>query len=143
MANTIEWDEKYSVDIPELDGYQKELFAMFNALIEMKSKKLDAKAATNMITDINDYSKEFFFREERILKKRGYPDLEVHAKAHRRFIKNSISLRREIAEDMSNLTMEVILDLRDWLLEHIETSDSMYVPFLRIHQYVDDCGKKN
>lgn len=60
MANTIEWDEKYSVDIPELDGYQKELFAMFNALIEMKSKKLDAKAATNMITDINDYSKEFF-----------------------------------------------------------------------------------
>lgn len=44
---------------------------------------------------------------------------------------------------MSNLTMEVILDLRDWLLEHIETSDSMYVPFLRIHQYVDDCGKKN
>jgi len=143
MVNTIEWDEKYSVDVPELDEFQKGLFEKFNTLIEMKSTKLDAKAATNMISDINDYSKMFFSKEERILRRRGYPDLETHAKAHRRFIKNSIGLRREIAEDISNLTMEIILDLRDWLVEHIETSDSLYVPFLRIHQYIDDTGKKN
>ncbi len=109
----------------------------------MKLEKPDAKVATNMISDINDYSKMFFSREERILRRRGYPDLETHAKAHRQFIKNSISLRREIAEDINNLTMEIIVELRDWMVEHIETSDSLYVPFLRIHQYIDDTQKKN
>lgn len=143
MTGLIEWDEKYSVDVPELDEYQKGLFEKFNTLIEMKSTTLDAKAATNMISDINDYSKLFFTKEERILRRRGYPDLETHAKAHRRFIKSSISLRREIAEDINNLTMEILLELRDWLVEHIETSDSLYVPFLRIHQYIDDSQRKN
>ena len=53
MVEKIQWDEKYSVDVPELDEYQKELFEKFNALIEIRSsKKMDAKAATNMISDI-------------------------------------------------------------------------------------------
>ncbi len=84
----------------------------------------------------------FFAKEERLLRQRKYPDLESHAKFHRQFIKNSIGLRREIAEDINNLTMEVILDLRDWLVDHIETSDSLYVPFIRIHQYIDDTQRK-
>lgn len=144
MAEKIQWDDKYSVDVPELDECQQALFDKFNQLIEMRSaKKMDAKAVTNLISDLNDDSKMFFSREERLLKRKGYPDLEPHSKAHRQFIKNSISLRREIAEDINNLTMDVIVELRDWLVDHIETSDSLYVPFLRIHQYIEDTKKKN
>lgn len=143
MAEKIEWDKKYSVDVPEIDEFQKELFEKFNALIDMKSKKVDVKAATNMISDINDYSKMFFAREEKLLRRNKYPDLESHSKAHRQFIKNSISLRREIAEDINNLTMDVIIELRDWLVNHVETSDSLYVPFLRIQQHIDNAQRKN
>lgn len=142
MAEKIEWEKKFSVDIPEIDAYQKELLEKFNRLIEMRAaRKIDVKAVTNMVSDLNDYTKMFFSKEEALLKKKNYPDLDVHAKAHRRFIKNSIGLRREIAEDINNLTMEVIVELRDWLVDHIETSDSLYVPFLRIHQYVEDHRK--
>ena len=143
MTNKIEWEEKFSVDVPELDAFQKELLERFNTLIDMKTNNEEAKAVTNMISDINDFSKMFFAREEKILRQRKYPDLESHAKAHRQFVRNSISLRREIAEDINNLTMEVILEIRDWLVDHIETSDSLYVPFLRIHQYIDDTKRKN
>ncbi|MEH0020130.1 MAG: bacteriohemerythrin [Desulfobacter sp.] len=143
MTEKIEWDKKYSVDVPEIDEFQKELFEKFNALIDMKSKKVDVKAATNMISDINDYSKMFFAKEERLLRRNKYPDLESHSKAHRQFIKNSISLRREIAEDINNLTMDVIIELRDWLVNHVETSDSLYVPFLRIQQHIDNAQRKN
>ncbi len=143
MTNKIEWEEKFSVDVPELDAFQKELLERFNTLIDMKTNNEEAKAVTNMISDINDFSKMYFAREEKILRQRKYPDLESHAKAHRQFVRNSISLRREIAEDINNLTMEVILEIRDWLVDHIETSDSLFVPFLRIHQYVDDTKRKN
>ena len=138
----IEWNPKYSVDIEEIDNFQKKMFNMFNELIDMKHINADAKAYTGLISDINDYGKLYFSREEKVLKKRGYPDLDSHAKAHRQFIRSSISLRREIAEDINNLTIEAILELRDWLIHHIETTDSLYIPFLRIHQYIDDRNKK-
>ncbi len=138
----IEWDPKYSVDIEEIDDFQKKILEMFNQLIDMKISGTDAKTFANMITDLNDYSKLYFSREEKILKKRGYPDFDSHTKAHRQFIRSSISLRREIAEDDNNLTLEAILELRDWLIDHIETNDALYIPFLRIHKFIDDRSKK-
>ncbi len=142
MADKIEWEEKYSVGVPEIDTFQKGIFEKFNELIDLKLQKADAKAVTNMISDINDYSKMFFAKEERLLRQRKYPDLESHSKGHRQFIRSSIGLRREIAEDINNLTMEIILELRDWLVDHVETSDSLYVPFVRIHQYIEDSQRK-
>ncbi|MCF8112934.1 MAG: bacteriohemerythrin [Desulfotignum sp.] len=139
----IQWDPRFSVDIEEIDVHQKKMFDLFNELIELKQKKADAKVVANMISEINDYGKLYFATEEKILRKREYPDREFHARAHRRFVRNAISLRREIAEDINNLTMETILELRDWLVEHIETSDSLYVPFLRIHRYIEEVSKKN
>jgi hemerythrin len=138
----IEWDPKYSVDIAEIDDFQKKMFDMFNELIDLKHNNADAKTYAGLISDINDYGKLYFSREEKILRKRGYPDFDSHAKAHRQFIRSSISLRREIAEDINNLTIEAILELRDWLIRHIEHTDSLYIPFIRIHQFIDDRNKK-
>jgi len=143
QLDKIEWDPKYSVDVEEIDIHQKKMFELFNQLIDMKEETQEPKAYANMITEINDYSKLYFSREEKILKKKGYPDYESHSKAHRQFIRNSISLRREIAEDFNNLTMEVIKELRDWFINHIETNDALYVPFLRIHKYIEDANQKN
>ncbi|HKK98748.1 MAG TPA: bacteriohemerythrin [Desulfotignum sp.] len=139
----IEWDQKFSVDVAEIDMHQKKMFALFNELIDLKQEKSDPKTFANMVSDINDYGKLYFSTEEKILRKKGYPDREIHARAHRRFIRSAISLRREIAEDVDNLTMDNILELRNWLVDHIKTSDSLYVPFLRIHQYIEDSMQKN
>ena len=138
----IEWDPKFSVDIEEIDDCQKKMFDMLNELIDMKNMDDDSKSYTNLVSDINDFSKLYFSKEEKILKKRAYPDFDTHTKAHRQFIRSVISLRRELADDVNKLTSDAIVELRDWLINHIETSDSLYVPFMRIHQYVDDRNKK-
>lgn len=138
----IEWDPKLSVDVEQIDVHQKKMFELFNELIELKQKKADAKAFGNLVSEINDYAKLYFAQEEKLLRKKGYPDYETHSKAHRQFVRSSISVRREIAEDIENLTMEVILELRDWLVEHISTCDSLYVPFLRINDYIEQAQKK-
>ncbi|WP_020589692.1 bacteriohemerythrin [Desulfobacter curvatus] len=142
MTNIIEWDEKYSINEPELDECRKQLMDMFNSLIGMKTNKGSAKDVANLVTEINDFSKIFFSKEEKLLGKKGYPDLDPHAKAHRRFIKKTIGLRREIAEDVDNLMLEDILDLRDCLITHFEAVDTMFIPFLRIHRYVEECENK-
>lgn len=139
----IEWEKKYSVDIGEVDNHQKKMFALFNELIDLKKGKNDAKEVTNKISEINDFAKLYFSTEEKVLKKKKYPDFQNHTKAHRQFIKSSIALRREIADDIENLTDEVIAELRDWLINHILTMDSLFVPFVRINNYIEESGRKN
>lgn len=142
MTIIIEWDKKYSVDVPELDECQKQLMDMFNTLIEMKTSKADAKDVANLITEINEFSKIFFSKEEKLLGSKGYPDLDTHSKAHRRFIKKALGLRREIAEDVDHLAIEDIVELQNWLITHFESTDIMFIPFLRLHRYVDECENK-
>ncbi|OGQ91313.1 MAG: chemotaxis protein [Desulfobacula sp. RIFOXYA12_FULL_46_16] len=139
----IEWEKKYSVDVEEIDIHQKKMFELFNQLIDMKSSKTDIKDCVNVITEINEYSKLYFSTEEKYLKKKGYPDFHSHAKAHRQFAKISISLRREISENEDSLTLDVIEEMRNWLINHILTRDTLYIPFLRINQYIEDSKKKN
>ena len=139
----IEWDPKYSVDIEEIDVHQKKMFELFNRLIDIRESEIDAKACVNMISEINEHSKLYFSTEEKYLKKKGYPDFETHSKAHRQFIRSSISLRREISEDIANLTDDVIMELRGWMINHILTLDSFYVPFLRINKYIEESRQKN
>ncbi|NOX32325.1 MAG: hemerythrin family protein [Deltaproteobacteria bacterium] len=139
----IEWEQKYSVDIEEIDNHQKKMFDLFNQLIDMKKSKAEAKECVNMISVINEYSKLYFSAEEKYLKKKGYPDFGAHSKAHRQFTKSSISLRREISEDIENLSYDVIDELRNWLINHILTFDSLYVPFLRINKYIEESTRKN
>jgi len=140
---TMEWDLKFSVDVEEIDVYQQKMFELFNQLIELKENKKDAKDCINLITEINDASKLYFSTEERLLKKQKYPDYQVHSKMHREFTKRSINLRREIAEDINNLTIEAIIDLRQWMIDHILDMDAKYIPFIRISDYIKESEKKN
>jgi len=134
----LEWDPKFSVDIEEIDFHQKKMFDLFNQLIDVRNSEMETKGCMNMISEINEYSKLYFSTEEKYLRKKGYPDFASHAKVHRQFIKNSISLRREVAEDTANLTDDMIIQLRTWLVNHITTLDVCYVPFLRINQYIEE-----
>ncbi|MFH2058099.1 MAG: bacteriohemerythrin [Pseudomonadota bacterium] len=133
----LEWDPKFSVSIEDIDKYQQKMFEMFNQLLDLKKNKNEAKEYIDLISDINEFSKLYFGAEEKILRKIKYPDYAAHAKAHRQFTKNFISLRREIAEDVENLTDQAIVELREWLINHILELDSMYIPFIRITDYIE------
>ena len=139
----IEWDPQYSVDVEEIDFHQKKMFELFNQLIDTRKSEIDCKACINIISDINEYCKLYFTTEEKYLRKKGYPDLPDHSRAHRHFIRNAISLRRELSENMANLTDDVIMELRDWLINHILNLDTNYIPFLRINQYIEESKHKN
>jgi hemerythrin len=139
----MEWDPKYSVDIEEIDACQKKMFDLFNRLIDIKREEIETKVCINMISEISEHSKLYFSTEERYMKRKGYPDFGAHSKAHRQFIKRFISLRREISEDIANLTDDVIKELRNWMIDHLLTFDSLYIPFLRINKYIEDSKQKN
>jgi len=143
-GHKIEWDESLSVDILEIDELQKRVFAILNGLInrQEQDEEVIAKDSSGMVVELTEYSRYYFSKEEEYLRKSGYPDIDCHSKEHRQFIKHTINLRRQVAEDKKNLSYETVSFLRDWLVNHISHSDQMYVPFIRVNSYVEDCRIK-
>lgn len=140
--NKLEWSDSLSVDIQEIDDLQQKMFALLNVLIDIKNDNANAKDSSTNVAELTEYGRYYFSKEEELLRKAGYPEVEVHAKEHRQFIKTTVSLRRQVAEDKGNLTYDVIRELRDWLIVHISTFDAKYVPFLRTVKYLDDSRKR-
>ena len=139
----INWNKKLSVDIPEIDELQKKMFALINALIDLKENSAEGKELTNMISEISEYSKYYFSIEEEYLKKNKYPEFLEHSKKHRKFEIFVITLRKLVADDMTNLTDEIINDLRMLLIDHIKTYDSKFVPFIRTNTFISKYSKKS
>jgi hemerythrin len=137
------WSEKFSVDIPEIDELQKKMFKLLSVLLEMKENKSDAKDCANMIAEINEYSRYYFGKEEEYLRNCSWPELKEHVREHRHFIKSTISLRRQVADDKNTLSSESIVQLMDWLENHILGSDLTYVPFMRINRYIRESKAGN
>jgi hemerythrin len=138
----IIWDEKLSVDIPEIDELQKKMFALINALIDLMEGDAESKECANMISEISEYSKYYFSIEEEYLKKSKYPEFADHTKMHRKFETVVMNLRRQVADDKNNLTDETINNLKDLLVNHIETLDLKFVPFLRTNSFIDKYSNK-
>ncbi|MBF0258758.1 MAG: hemerythrin family protein [Desulfamplus sp.] len=140
-GDKIEWNQSLSVDIPEIDELQKRVFLILNGLVNNHLDHEDevSRDSASMVAELTEYSRYYFSKEEEYLRKCGYPDIECHSKEHRQFIKNTINLRRQVAEDKKNLSYNTVSFLRDWLVNHISNSDQMYVPFVRINNYVEDC----
>ncbi len=137
----IEWIESLSVDIPEIDELQKRIFVLLNGLINQHEldEEMMAKDPVSMVAELTEYSRYYFSKEEEYLRRCGYPDIDSHSKEHRQFIKNTINLRRQVSEDKKNLSYQAVSNLRDWMVNHISGSDHLYVPFVRINNYVEEC----
>ena len=118
------------------------MFELFNELIDIKTSGAESKEYIDAVNAINENARQFFSTEEKYLKKKAYPDLSAQMKAHRRFLKSSMGLRREMAEDESALNSDSIEKLRDRLINHILNEDSLYVPFMNLSQYIEECRRK-
>lgn len=139
-SQKIEWHQSLSVDIPEIDELQKKVFGMLNGLINNNVQEDDiVKDGAAMVSELTEYSRYYFSKEEEYLRRCSYPDIDCHSKEHRQFIKNTINLRRQVSEDKKNLSYETVSNLRDWLVSHICQKDHSYVPFVRINNYVEEC----
>ncbi len=138
----IAWDESLSVDIPEIDALQQNVFTLLNDLIDCKETSCGAKDGATIVAKLIDESRIFFAKEETRLRRCGYPDCDTHAKEHRQFIKSLINIRRQVSDDKKNLTYELIKNLREWLVTHILGNDHLYVPFVRVNRYIDESRQK-
>ena len=132
MAETqdrLEWKPEYSVGIEELDRQHQGLIRLINKLSEERGT---ASMIGYVFDELRVYTREHFTAEEKRLAEAGYPDLKAHKKEHRAFEEWLSAVRQAYSMGGSAdlLAESINAFLRNWLINHILSSDMAYRPYV-------------
>ena len=129
--NKIIWLLKYSVDNKVLDDQHKELLNIMNDFMEMSSMPDTKKEEIlPIVTKLENYINVHFNTEESFMKSYAFPDYENHMKLHNEFKIRVSSLKEKCAGENPPQAIEMLRFLYEWLVNHIEKEDQLYVSYI-------------
>lgn len=133
MVQKIDWDDKYLLNIPEIDAQHKKLIAVSQDFYDVltgdpEKYKLNM---TKVLQALADYTVYHFSSEEAFLEKFGYPALSSHKVAHDNFISeinSQIKKLENASQDAGGRFYEYVVS---WIFTHIAKADQIWANFVR------------
>lgn len=119
------WTPNLSVGVKMIDDQHKIWFEKAEKLFAAGQKNQAAGYIAELLSFLEDYTKEHFAAEEKYMLSIHYPEYPVQKQAHTAFIGRLAKLRTDYNTSGGNLT--VILNANkivlDWLTQHICNMD--------------------
>lgn len=127
----ILWTTEYGVGVDSLDADHIVIFSLINHIDEAHQTGSDEQAIGRILRVLMDRAVGHFRREEIVMKRHGYPDLEAHAAEHRQIMEELSTLYAAYQEKPSaEVSREIVELLAIWLEEHVLKTDMRYRPFI-------------
>lgn len=129
----LEWSDKFSTGVPEIDAQHQELFRQVNRLLEACMQGGGKHLLPEIFDFLGKYALEHFATEERYMTRYAYPKLAEHKKVHEDFVQTFLDFRKKAETEGSgvNLVVQVNRTLVDWLKNHILGMDQEMGRFLQ------------
>lgn len=124
------WSEDYSVKVNGLDNQHKKLVGLINELHSAMKEGKSREVLGRIINELISYTKFHFTAEENLMLQNKYPGYAKHKEEHEAFTKKVIEFEEKFKSGSIVLSQEVILFLKDWLINHIQRTDKNYSPYL-------------
>lgn len=124
----IKWEPYYSVHVEILDEQHRKLFDIVNDLIdEIES---GSKNILSIIHDLVDYLSVHFHQENIVMMDSNYPGFLKHGREHQQFIEKVDEFLSAYQEGDTDLGMNMILFMKDWIYTHTTKLDMQYADHL-------------
>jgi len=120
------WRDEYSVKIPSIDAQHRRLVDLLNDLHAGMLSGASRETLAPVLDGLVDYAVKHFAYEEGLFAEHGYPRAPLHIAQHQRFVEQVTTFRGKHAAREANLRMEVMVFLKDWMIQHILGSDRDY-----------------
>ncbi len=123
LSSPIEWSDKLSIDIPEIDSDHKVLLSLLNrCIIFVNEADKDDKKGAVILQDLLNYTQYHFKREEKVMEICDYPQITIHRKAHIALLNEVTKLQKQLNTD-EKVWDALLHFLTNWLLNHIVGMD--------------------
>lgn len=135
----FKWDESLSLGIRELDDQHKKFISYVNKLNNIIARGKTDNLLAPLFYELFEYSQIHFRLEEKLMSDHNYPLLEEHKKEHQDLSKELDKLYDKYNHKVINVTSEMMVFLKNWLINHITDSDMKFKPYLKgnIDQKID------
>jgi hemerythrin len=121
------WEDKYSVNVNEVDGQHQEIFRLVNDLDDSLSE--DRAVIAEKLNALVVYVVEHFATEEKYMLETNFPDYEAHKKAHDDLVEQVGAVQAKFEAGEAEITKDITAFVRDWLYQHIPNTDKQYSPY--------------
>jgi hemerythrin len=124
------WEDRYCLEIAEIDRQHQKLFALFNELYDAMQQGRAASVIDKVLTSVIDYTAYHFAYEEKLLREVGYQEEAGHRAEHQKLTAQAKELVQKLHSGSGDVTMATLKFLGDWLARHILVEDRRFAPFV-------------
>ncbi|WP_170826963.1 bacteriohemerythrin [Magnetovibrio blakemorei] len=123
------WDDNLSIGIDAIDDDHKALILLLDNLTDQALMKGNVDEA---LTELIEHTLAHFKREEVVMEVCAYPYLQYHRDVHRKLTQDvgQFAARWRVHRD-TQITLELLSFLRDWLVNHITKDDAALAPYVK------------
>lgn len=125
----IQWSDAFSVGNARIDGQHKRLVGLVNHLYESMMEGRANAEVKHVLDELIEYTAQHFSDEEAMQKLYKYPGLVAHQKLHHDLVEQVLALQERVAQG-EPLGTNVFNFLKSWLVNHIQSEDKQYAPYL-------------
>lgn len=125
----LQWSDKYSLNVAEIDEQHKKLVNLVNAMYDAMHAGTGRDMIGTVIAEFVEYTDYHFKAEEQLLRRYGYPDYEEHKELHDALSRKAQNFKDAFDSGNAPSTIEVMLLLTNWLNMHILEEDRKYKPY--------------
>ena len=126
----LQWTDKLSVNIEEIDSQHKDLIALVNDVFMAVEIGKGDDILGEALGELLEFTQIHFATEVRLMKIYGYPDLASHEKEHDGLKNHVFELNRRFNTGQSIQIATVENFLMDELINHFQKVDMKFGSFL-------------
>jgi len=121
----ITWDEKFSINIDEIDAQHKQLFNLINRLNEAMAMGEAQQVLIRALDKLVAYIYYQFDAEENFMRQNHYPERLFldHQLKHQAFVKKIAKKQLQCATEPKKISVDLLHFLIDWFTDHILNVD--------------------
>ena len=131
---TLKWTSELEIGIPPIDKQHKRIVEYINQLEHAKENHNRSEVG-DVVGQLVDYTLSHFAFEEELMEESGYMFVNAHKRVHNLFVRKvgSYVERFKLEED---ITDELLVTLKTWLVNHIKNDDQDYSDAVKIKMHM-------
>ncbi len=119
------WQDKYNIGVPALDEQHQGIAGMVNNLYDsIEQNVYDDKTVGSVLIPIVECLKYHFQTEEKMMVEANYEQYHYHKSLHDHFTEEIMQSVIRIKKGEKINARDILILIRDWLLNHISDEDS-------------------
>jgi len=107
---------------------------LLDSLTQSIESGADFAPIKNILEQFIEFSDMHFLSEQLVMRLHGYPAYEPHLQEHTRLMKKVREIREAVFHGERAPSLQVIRELRDWLIDHVASEDVAFGEFMRTRQ---------